>query len=90
MLLIKTEPELLDWDGKVIEYTTSDTPNLLPTGDDAVCAIHNDVPVTPDPSHPEDPTVTQTPEFPNDDIPDAPGENHPPAPTPTDGSLIFH
>lgn len=43
VLLVKEEPEMLDWDAKVIEYTTSDTPNLLPTGEDAVCAVHNPV-----------------------------------------------
>ena len=62
ILLIKNEPELLDWEGNVIEYTTSDTPNLLPTGEDAVCAIHNAVTPTPDPLNPDNP-VTPTPEL---------------------------
>ena len=62
ILLIKTEPELLDWDGNVIEYTTSDTPNLLPTGEEAMCAVHNEVAVTPDPLNPD---ITDTPEDPN-------------------------
>ena len=47
ILLIKTEPELLDWEGNVIEYTTTDTPNLLPTGMDAICEIHNPIAPTP-------------------------------------------
>ncbi len=103
ILLIKNEPELLDWEGNVIEYTTSDTPNLLPTGDDALCAIHNEVPVTPDPFNPdatptpdplnpEDPTVTQppTPETPDDNTTDIPEGNPPLAPTPADGTVIFY
>ncbi len=69
ILLIKTEPELLDWDGNVIEYTTSDTPNLLPTGEESLCAVHNEVAVTPDPFSPD---ITDTPDDPNvpTDIPD--------------------
>ena len=62
VLLIKTEPELLDWDGNIIEYTTSDTPNLLPTGEDSLCALHNPVEITPDPLNPD---ITDTPENPN-------------------------
>ena len=80
VLLIKNEPELLDWDGNVIEYTTSDTPNLLPTGDDAICAIHNEVDVTPDPFTPD---MTGTPENPNTptDPPESPSElTHPTVP----------
>ncbi len=67
ILLIKSEPELLDWDGNVIEYKTSDTPYLLPTGDDAICDIHNDVPEPQGPTVPDD-TPTPTPEVaPNPD-----------------------
>jgi len=73
VLLIKTEPELLDWEGNVIEYTTTDTPNLLPTGIDAICEIHNPVVPTPgltedpeaspeDPLAPTTPPLSQTPE----------------------------
>lgn len=88
ILLIKNEPEILDWDGNIILYETSDTPHLLPTGDDALCAIHNEVSVTPDPSQPEDPTVTQTPELPEDDTSNPP--EIPPAPTPADNTVVFH
>ncbi|MDD5900117.1 MAG: transglycosylase domain-containing protein [Lachnospiraceae bacterium] len=63
ILLIKSEPELYDWEGNVIEYTTSDTPNLLPTGEDALCPVHNDEPIPTDPVHP-DPTPTPAPETP--------------------------
>ena len=59
VLLVKQEPEILDWEGNVIQYTTSDTQNLLPTGEDAVCAIHNAVSPTPGVT---DPTVTGTPD----------------------------
>lgn len=41
VLLLKNEPELVDWDGNPISYTTSDTPHLLPTGEDAICPIHS-------------------------------------------------
>ena len=97
VLLVKTEPELLDWEGNVIEYTTSDTPNLLPTGEDAICYIHNEVQVTPDPLNPdatpdplnpEDPTATQTPVLPGDDTIGTPDNNTPPVPTPA--PVIFH
>lgn len=59
ILLNKIEPELLDWEENVIEYTTTDTPNLLPTGEDAVCAVHN--PVTPIPGI-TDPDITPGPD----------------------------
>lgn len=65
VLLVKSEPELFDWEGNVIEYTTSDTPNLLPTGPDALCAIHNEITPTVDPLNPDvsiTPTVTPEPE----------------------------
>jgi len=71
VLLIKNEPELLDWDGNVIEYTTSDTPNLLPTGEDSLCAVHNPVAITPDPLNPD---ITDTPEDPNA-TPDLPAQH---------------
>lgn len=103
ILLIKNEPELLDWEGNVIEYTTSDTPNLLPTGEDAICDIHNDVPEQPDPfdpdfptptPEPEDPTATQapTPEqpLPDDGTNDTTGNDTPPVPTPTRVPVIFY
>ncbi len=67
ILLIKTEPELLDWEGNVIEYATSDTPSLLPTGDEAICAIHNEVIITPDPLNPDVP-LPENPEIPGEDI----------------------
>ena len=69
VLLLKKEPELHDWEGNVIPYTTSDTPYLIPTGDDAVCTLHNAVIPTPDPD------ITETP---------APGDTDitPPAVTP--------
>ena len=47
VLLLKNEPELLDWEGNVIEYTTSDTKYILPTGDGAICPVHNDIPTPP-------------------------------------------
>ena len=103
ILLIKNEPELLDWEGNVIEYTTSDTPNLLPTGEEAICDIHNDVPEQPDPfdpdfptptPEPEDPTATQapTPEqpLPDDGTNDTTGNDTPPVPTPTRVPVIFY
>ena len=72
VMLIKTEPELLDWEGNIIEYTTSDTPSILPTGDDAICAIHNEVVITPDPFAPTTPTP-ENPESPGTeaDVPQA-------------------
>ena len=82
VLLIKTEPELLDWEGNVIEYTTSDTPNLLPTGEDAVCYIHNESSVTPDPF---DPDATPDPLNPTD--PDATQAPAPVLPFPENGTL---
>ncbi len=101
VLLIKTEPELLDWEGNVIEYTTSDTPNLLPTGEDSVCYIHNESSVipdpfdpdaTPDPLNPVDPTVTQAPTpalpLPGDDTPVIPDNTVPPAPP--QAPVVFH
>lgn len=103
ILLIKNEPELLDWEGNVIEYTTSDTPNLLPTGEEAICDIHNDVPEHPDPFDPDFPTPTPEPEDPNatqtptpeqplpDDTPtDNTGNDIPPVPTPTRVPVIFY
>ncbi len=63
VLLLKNEPELLDWKGNVISYTTSDTPNLLPTGENALCTIHNDVTPTPDPTNPD---LTPTPSVPGE------------------------
>lgn len=65
VLLIKNEPELLDWEGNVIEYTTSDTSNLLPTGEDALCAVHNEVTSTPDPSNPDIPVTPGEPVTPS-------------------------
>ncbi|MBQ3027550.1 MAG: penicillin-binding protein, partial [Lachnospiraceae bacterium] len=103
ILLIKNEPELLDWEGNVIEYTTSDTPNLLPTGEEAICDIHNDVPEQPDPfdpdfptptPEPEDSTVTQSPTpeqpLPDDGTNDTTGNDTPPVPTPTRVPVIFY
>ncbi len=103
ILLIKNEPELLDWEGNVIEYTTSDTPNLLPTGEEAICDIHNDVPEQPDPfdpdfptptPEPEDPTATQTPTpeqpLPDDGTNDTTGNDTPLVPTPTRVPVIFY
>ena len=102
ILLVKNEPELLDWEGNVIEYTTSDTPYLLPTGHDAICDIHNDVPEEPDPFGPdfvptptltpENPTVTQptAPEHPENDSADPTVTNTPPVPTPTRVPVIFY
>ena len=47
--LIKDEPEILDWDGKPIPYSTSDTPYLLPTGENAIlCPLHSGGAVTPE------------------------------------------
>lgn len=60
VLLLKKEPELHDWEGNVIPYTTSDTPYLIPTGDDAVCTLHNAVIPTPDPDITETPTPGDT------------------------------
>ena len=97
ILLIKTEPELLDWEGNVIEYTTSDTPNLLPTGYDAICDIHNDVPKPTEPVSPDEPDTelpdeTQTPEaqLSDDAIPDTTDTQTPPVPTPTKVPVIFY
>ena len=100
VLLVKTEPELLDWEGNVIEYTTSDTPNLIPTGEDAICYIHNEVTITPDPLNPDatpdplnptDPTATQTPTpvLPGDDTNGTPDADTPPVPTPTPAPIFF-
>ena len=62
ILLIKTEPEILDWEGNPVEYTTTDTKNLLPTGEDAHCAVHNVADPTPGPvddsEMPDDPEAT--------------------------------
>lgn len=52
VLLNKIEPEILDWDGKVIEYQTSDTPYLLPTGEDSICPLHNPYSPVHDPNSP--------------------------------------
>ncbi|MBQ8798928.1 MAG: transglycosylase domain-containing protein [Lachnospiraceae bacterium] len=60
ILLIKTEPEVLDWEGNPIEYTTTDTKNLLPTGEDAHCAVHNATEPTSEPT--EDPEQTDNPD----------------------------
>ena len=62
VLLLKNEPGLLDWDGNPIPYTTSDTPNLLPTGENALCTLHNIT--APDPLNPDvtpEPDATGTP-----------------------------
>ena len=94
ILLIKTEPEVFDWNGDEVEYTTSDTPNLLPTGTDAVCALHNAVtptidPLNPDatlpPTEPIDPNVTVTPTVPGEtEVPTTPvGPENPTTQTPT-------
>ncbi len=56
ILLIKTEPEVLDWEGNPVKYTTSDTKNLLPTGEDALCSLHNEAEPTDDPDEIPDPT----------------------------------
>ncbi|MBE5931682.1 MAG: penicillin-binding protein [Lachnospiraceae bacterium] len=96
VLLVKTEPELLDWEGNVIEYTTTDTPNLLPTGEDAICYIHNEIIVTPDPFNPDvtpdpfnptAPNATQTP-TPGYPLP-GDGTTEPPVPTPTNAPVFF-
>ena len=100
VLLVKTEPELLDWEGNVIEYTTTDTPNLLPTGEDAICYIHNEITVTPDPFAPDatpdplnpiDPNATQAPDNPlsGEGTTVTPDVNTPPVPTPTPAPVIF-
>ena len=60
VLLIKNEPEVLDWEGNPIEYTTSDTPNLLPTGEDAHCTVHNEAEPTKEPQ--EEPGITDDPD----------------------------
>lgn len=98
VLLLKNEPELLDWNGEVIPYTTSDTPNLMPTGEGALCAIHNDITTTPNPLNPDltptptetdptetpGPTLTPTPAPPAGDDPETGGELTPtPPPSPT-------
>lgn len=103
ILLIKTEPELLDWEGNVIEYTTSDTPYLLPTGNEAICDIHNEIEITPDPFapdvtadplNPEDPNTTQTPTPENplsgEDTAGNNEESTLPTPTPTGTPFIFY
>lgn len=96
VLLVKTEPELLDWEGNVIKYTTTDTPNLLPTGEDAICYIHNEIIVTPDPFNPDvtpdpfnptAPNATQTP-TPGYPLP-GDGTTEPPVPTPTNAPVFF-
>ena len=47
--LTKDEPEVLDWNGKTVYYSTSDTPYILPTGEKAVlCPLHTSAPVVPD------------------------------------------
>ncbi len=100
VLLVKTETELLDWEGNVIEYTTTDTPNLLPTGEDAICYIHNEITVTPDPFAPDatpdplnpiDPNATQAPDNPlsGEGTTVTPDVNTPPVPTPTPAPVIF-
>ena len=78
ILLVKTEPELLDWEGNVVEYTTSDTPNLLPTGEDAICPVHNATTTTPDPMNPDAPIPTDPL---NPDIPPVQGPLNPDVPT---------
>lgn len=106
VLLLKNEPELLDWKGEVIQYTTSDTPNLMPTGEGALCAIHNDITTTPEPLNPDltltptpsgtDPTGTPgtpTPVPPSGNEPETGGElspTPPPSPTPTTAPVTFY
>ncbi len=99
ILLVKSEPELMDWEGNVIEYSTSDTPHLLPTGEDAICPVHNEVtpivpigPDTPVTPGPEDPNATITPEpFPPEDNTESPIDSEmPPVPTPTKVPVIFY
>ncbi|MGN1084722.1 MAG: penicillin-binding transpeptidase domain-containing protein, partial [Lachnospiraceae bacterium] len=80
VLLLKNEIELLDWEGNVIEYVTSDTPNLLPTGEDALCTVHNDVTPTPDPTNPN---LTPTPGGTETPIPTEPTLTGTPTPVPT-------
>ena len=80
VLLLKNEPELLDWKGNVISYTTSDTPNLLPTGENALCTIHNDITPTPDPMNPD---LTPTPTVPGTTGSPAPSLTPTPPLTPT-------
>lgn len=77
VLLLKNEPELLDWNGNVISYTTSDTPYLLPTGENALCTIHNNVTPTPDPLNPD---LTPTPTVPG--VTGTPSPALTPTPTP--------
>ena len=96
VLLVKTEPELLDWEGNVIEYTTTDTPNLLPTGEDAICYIHNEIIVTPDPFNPDvtpdpfNPTAPNTTQTPTPGYPlPGDGTTEPPVPTPTNAPVFF-
>ena len=60
VLLNKVEPELFDWEEQPIEYTTNDTKYLLPTGEEALCAIHNVIVPPVDPLNP-DATLTPTP-----------------------------
>ena len=95
VLLVKTEPELLDWEGNVIEYTTTDTPNLLPTGEDAICYIHNEIIVTPDPFNPDvtpdpfNPTAPNTTQTPTPGYPlPGDGTTEPPVPTPTNAPVF--
>lgn len=106
VLLLKNEPELLDWKGEAIQYTTSDTPNLMPTGEGALCAIHNDITTTPEPLNPDltltptpsgtDPTGTPgtpTPVPPSGNEPETGGElspTPPPSPTPTTAPVTFY
>lgn len=62
VLLMKNEPVLYDWNGEEIPYTTSDTQNLLPTGEDSVCTLHGEViPPDDDPDNPDDPENPVTP-----------------------------
>lgn len=61
VLLLKYEPELLDWNGNVIEYTTSDTQYILPTGEDAVCPVHSSTaPIGPEDGSAETPEGSDT------------------------------
>lgn len=47
--LIKDEPELFDWNGNPIPYSTSDTPYILPSGENAIlCPLHNGNVVPPE------------------------------------------
>lgn len=98
ILLLKDEPELLDWNGNVIEYTTSDTPNLLPTGPDALCAIHNEVILPPDPQNPDaaptpepmPPTVTHPVQDPGNEASEREPLSPTTAPTPPEDPALFH